>query len=43
MAVSFNYDTGLLSMWVDGQLEELQTTVCPTDYKASTHAYVNFR
>ena len=43
MALSFDNDNGMLSMWVDGELEQTQRATCGTGYSVPQDAYVNKR
>ena len=43
LALSFDYDRGMLSMWVDGELEQTETDPCTSGYKGVASAFVNNR
>ena len=43
LALSFDYESGMMSMWVDGELEQQQTDPCDTDYLVAASAFINNR
>ena len=43
LALSFDYASGMTSMWVDGELEQQQTDPCNTDYLPPASAFINNR